>query len=121
MVTFMVVYTQRWTHTVRYSTRIQSARHAVRVLQYADISQFDWSIEQLDLHGTNITLACVLIDFALTGQGDCYKDRHHADDYVNMADELHEAGIPADLIRKWFGPREERDFYLSSHVMDSSR
>jgi hypothetical protein len=51
-------------------------------------------------------------------QGDQYKDGYKEDDYGGVADMLNEAGIPADLIRKWFGPREEWDFFCSSLVMD---
>ncbi|OAX36559.1 hypothetical protein K503DRAFT_290660 [Rhizopogon vinicolor AM-OR11-026] len=105
---------------------IESARHALRVLQYADISQLDWSSEQWistpsPCHTTsNSTLTCVLIDFALTAQGDRYKDGYKEDDYGGMADMLDEARIPADLIRKWFGPREEWDFFRASYVMEQS-
>jgi len=98
---------------------IQSARHALRVLQYADISQLDWSTEQWICTSSpsdtasNPTLTCVLIDFSLTAQGDRYKDGYKIDDYGYMADELQEAGIPVELMRKWFSPREEWDFYVS--------
>ncbi|KAJ8593597.1 hypothetical protein M405DRAFT_879263 [Rhizopogon salebrosus TDB-379] len=101
---------------------IQSARHALRVLQYADISQLDWSIDQwICTHSpsptaSDLTLTCVLIDFSLTAQGDCHKDGRKEDDYGGLADRLHEAGIPTDLIRKWFGPREEWDFFGQCHT-----
>jgi hypothetical protein len=43
-------------------------------------------------------LACVLIDFTLTAQGDLYKDGHKVDDYGDVADIMCEIGIPPDLV-----------------------
>jgi hypothetical protein len=64
-------------------------------------------------------LNCVLIDFSLTSQGDCYNDGYKKDDYGEVADMMWESGIPPNLIKKWYSPREEWDFFLASYVMDS--
>jgi hypothetical protein len=65
-------------------------------------------------------LTCVLIDFSLTSQSNQYNDGYKEDDYGEVADMMCESGIPPDLIKKWFGSREEWDFFLTSSVMDST-
>ncbi|OAX43420.1 hypothetical protein K503DRAFT_155134 [Rhizopogon vinicolor AM-OR11-026] len=73
----------------------------------------------VDLHTrtlSHFTLNCVLIEFSLSVQGDCHKDGRKEDDYGSMADTLCDAGIPTDVIGKWFGPREVWDFCRMSIV-----
>ncbi|KAJ3558842.1 hypothetical protein NM688_g693 [Phlebia brevispora] len=104
---------------------IQSARHAVRVLQYADITQYDWSGNMAQMVVTpspgtlddgEQALSCTLVDFALAKQSDVFFDVEKEDDYAHMASAIiinvdgNEDGVEAQLMREYYGPREEWDF-----------
>ena len=117
----------------RGRVQIQSARHAIRVLQRADISQYDWCSGQWIVapypgssDHAGPSLACVLVDFALTSQGDVWSDALKQDDWGDMADALYldkpedaqMDGVSRALLKQWYAPREEWDFMRSSWVMD---
>ncbi|KAF7793534.1 hypothetical protein EIP86_004648 [Pleurotus ostreatoroseus] len=105
---------------------IESARHAVRVLQYADVTQYDWSnnFDQIivtplsDTSSTdslNQALSCTLVDFGLARQGSIFYDVEKEDDYAGMAwvitmHDDNKDGIPPALVEKYYGPRERWDF-----------
>lgn len=94
------------------------------MLQYADVTQYDWShdLRQLivtpvqDVHNTDAqTLSCTLIDFGLAKQGSNFYDVEPEDDYANMAQSVtiqvgNEDGVPPQLMKKHYGPREPWDF-----------
>ncbi|OJA11475.1 hypothetical protein AZE42_09962 [Rhizopogon vesiculosus] len=97
------------------------------LLEYVIPSEMKLEERQLKLHLSKVLvmpsassnmLICVLIDFSLSGQGDCHKDGRKEDDYGCMADTLYDAGIPADVIKKWSGPREVWNFRRMLIVMD---
>ena len=110
------------------SLQIRSARHAVRVLQYADIHQEAWlqdSIVATVPPGVGLaqpSLACVLVDFAFTVQSDVSHDVDSTteslhDDWGWMADSIciggrrkNADGVSADTIKKYYALREAWDF-----------
>ena len=111
--------------------QIRNARHAVRVLQYADIAQIDWTPDQFIVarypsedHREDPSLACVLIDFALAKMGDIFYEAEKDDDWGDLAASFildkddNEDGCELELVRKYYDPPEPWDCYANSTVMD---
>ncbi|KAG9027385.1 hypothetical protein FRB95_007817 [Tulasnella sp. JGI-2019a] len=106
-------------------TFIESTRHAVRVFQYADISQLDWESTQIlctpRVSSSSIGhLDCVFIDFTSATQSDTAYNSHQVDDYGNVLEILCDpaVGLPKRLLEKAFEPREEWDYYTTDPLND---
>ncbi|KAI0081038.1 hypothetical protein K474DRAFT_57056 [Panus rudis PR-1116 ss-1] len=136
----LLEYIPKATHKLREHSSeaqrsfIRAARHALRVLQYADITQRDWTDEQFipSPYGSadRPLLNCVLIDFSNAFQSDRYYDIERKDDYGEMSYAIlldldpeqgevppeERDGCPEELIREEFGPREEWDNWRDSYL-----
>ncbi|KAG8985554.1 hypothetical protein FRB94_012229 [Tulasnella sp. JGI-2019a] len=106
-------------------TFVESARHAVRVFQYADISQLDWESTQIlctpRVSSTSTRhLDCVFIDFTSATQSDTAYNSHQVDDYGNVLEIICDpaVGLPKWLLEKAFEPREEWDYYTTNPLND---
>ncbi|KAF8587127.1 hypothetical protein K439DRAFT_1659243 [Ramaria rubella] len=101
---------------------IKSARHAVRVFQYADISQLDWCEEQIIcspvLSATGIDrVTCVFLDFTFTTLSNQIYDSHRNDDYGLVEQILcDEVGLRKNVLKQPFEPREAWDWYTSQFI-----
>ena len=105
--------------------QIQSCRHAVRVLDVADINQRDWHSGQILLY-TNPTTKldhAVLIDFASTTQTWDLEKLNHLENYFGSLRVLlsHEgdAGLDPDLVWEHYGEPDDWDSitaFMSVHV-----
>ena len=99
----------------------------MRVLQYADVVQKDWWGDQFiptyfpnnncDADAEDPLLACVLIDFGLSAIGDVWyeveKQNCWSDLAIGMVSDMwgHEDGCEAELMRKYYEPREAWDIW----------
>ncbi|KAK1215353.1 hypothetical protein PQX77_022037 [Marasmius sp. AFHP31] len=103
-----------------HPTLIQSARHAVRVLQHADVSQHDWHEKQvLVLHTPTGLPYTVLFDFAWATTS-VEPERHAGDDYTEMLrlldKPLRSAGMTTKSLLYHYGGREVWDCRVSSSL-----
>ena len=83
--------------------QIRSCRHAVRVLDVADVSQRDWHSDQLILY-TNPTTKLdhvVLIDFASTTQTWEPHELNFIGNYFDLLDVLLDSTVALDAERVW--------------------
>ncbi|KII84946.1 hypothetical protein PLICRDRAFT_348607 [Plicaturopsis crispa FD-325 SS-3] len=103
---------------------IQSARYALRALQSADISQWDWHEDQLLLYATPTLpphLTCVFIDFELAVQSDPGYDSERRDDYGELEQILCKSrlGLRKRLMEQYWEPREDWDIeYYTDSISD---
>ncbi|KAG8878911.1 hypothetical protein FRB97_002100 [Tulasnella sp. 331] len=108
---------------------IKSARHAVRVLQYGDISQLDWESTQIicaprtqqsSSGRLEPSVGCVFIDFTSATQSDTAYNSHQVDDYGNVLEILSDpvVGLPKRLLVEHFEPREDWDYYITNPLKD---
>ncbi|KAI0783445.1 hypothetical protein C8Q75DRAFT_783049 [Abortiporus biennis] len=92
---------------------IESCRHATRVLDMADITQFDWHPGQILIHTNPSTKVdhCVLIDFAITNQTWSSIVPNWTINYMEMIRVVFDkkAGLKPDLIWKHFAEPDEWD------------
>ncbi|KII84948.1 hypothetical protein PLICRDRAFT_179264 [Plicaturopsis crispa FD-325 SS-3] len=101
---------------------IQSARHALRVLQSADVSQWDWHEDQLLLYVTPTLprhFACIVIDFETAVQSDPGYDSERCDDYGELEEILcaPQLGLRKKLMEQYWEPREDWDIeYYSNWI-----
>ncbi|TFY79421.1 hypothetical protein EWM64_g4590 [Hericium alpestre] len=99
---------------------IRSLRHAVRVLQYSDVSQHDWHLGQIlclvpepDSPGEEAAPAhCVLVDFAQTRQSYWKMDSQFANDAGEAMRTLLSV-LDEDLVWDNWAPREMWDCVVS--------
>ncbi|OBZ76071.1 hypothetical protein A0H81_03276 [Grifola frondosa] len=97
---------------------VQSARHAVRVLQYGDISQHDWHAGQILAHHAPTAsdpdrVHCVLVDFSAATQSLYLSENHRDDDFGDCTEALIEegTGLFEDFVMEHMGTREVWDFF----------
>lgn len=105
--------------------QIQSARHASRILDLADVSQHDWHPGQILIRtepSTQIDHA-VLIDFASTSQTVASDDRILLQNYVGMFSVLRGRAGPVSLdeqlVWKYFGEQDNWDGMITFLSPDS--
>ncbi|KAJ3974805.1 hypothetical protein EV361DRAFT_597645 [Lentinula raphanica] len=103
---------------------IQSCRHAVRVLDIADIAQCDWHNEQLLLCTNPVTKVdhAVLIDFALTMQTWKADEPVLLDNYFHMFRILlgwqGDSGLSQELVWKYYGEPDDWDPIFTRFPLD---
>ena len=104
--------------------QVQSLRHALRVIQYSDISQHDWHLGQVlcnpvetrsqALDGSNVH--CVLVDFSQASVSIDQQEFHRVDDFGQCLRTLcnPKSGFNADLVWENFGSREHWDMVAAN-------
>ena len=110
-------------------TQIKSARHAVRILQCADLSQHDWHSGQILCNVRTLPTGesqahCILIDFASVTVGLEEQDAHREDDFSGCLAALCEeiVGLDADLVWDTYGKREPWDtFFAKIDIKEEAR
>ena len=105
--------------------QIQSCRHAVRVLDVADISQRDWHSDQVILY-TNPTTKldhAVLIDFASTTQTWEPHELNLIENYFSLLHTLLDSDVPLDseLVWKHYGEPDDWDPIFASFPIGPDR
>ncbi|OBZ76066.1 hypothetical protein A0H81_03271 [Grifola frondosa] len=92
---------------------VESARHAVRVLQYGDISLHDWHSGQIlavhsPIPSDKERVHCVLFDFSAATQSLYTQENHRSDDFGECTESLIQEGTGLDerFVMEHFGPRE---------------
>ena len=118
-------YKERTDEPVKFFFQIQSCRHAVRVLDIADVSQRDWNSDQLILY-TNLTTKLdhvVLIGFASTTQTWEPHELNYIGNYFELLDVLLDSDIALDSERVWkyYGEPNDWDPVLAFICIDSDR
>ncbi|KAI0047370.1 hypothetical protein FA95DRAFT_1232609 [Auriscalpium vulgare] len=96
---------------------IEGARHCVRALQYASVSQQDWHVNQILCRRAEDgfqkkRLACILVDLAWVSMSTNFELRRPMDDHRRARETLAEVlGERQDLLERYYAPREAWDIY----------
>lgn len=96
--------------------QVRGTRHALRVLQSADVSQWDWHEGQIMCHQTGKDrpkLGCVFLDFGLSFQSDPGFDADPGHARGDVFDVLCEdVKLDEELVKANFDPVEVWDYNL---------